>query len=295
MSDDEIAFESPADQQGFTIFPNVVLLDETLSMPARMTYALLAHYARQDGACFPGQGTLAVKLGVTTRSVHNYLVELDNAMLIRVEQRGVMRSNRYVMLALGLRAKRLAERDRKPVSDHSDRKPVSDMTGSQFPTDVDALTEMQNSEGTRATRLKVSGRPVNAVRWALTEQVLSAYNERAGQKKRLLTSAGQPSEAAKRIYSRVSAYPDLTFEKHDAIIERTLASKWWWRGRESGGPPTIGVVYGPDVFEENITRPGVEVANVTSFRRGQAITPDEQRQVDLMNAVADERARRAAG
>lgn len=263
-----IEWESPADAAGWTMFPNVVLLDESLSVQARMTYALLAYYARQDGACFPGQGRLAEKLGVTTRSVHTYIGELVAAMLIRVEQRGHRQTNRYVFLALGLRAKRLA--DRKSASDHGDRKSASAMTGSLLPTDVEAGTKTQQQEVVRARDVvKFGGKPVKPEPWEMTGRVLEAFNARAGTKKRLLTSAGQPSEAAKRIYSRLVAYPDLTFDEHVSIIERTLASKWWWKGRTSGDPPTIGVVFGPDVFEENITRPGVQMTN------GKARTPED--------------------
>lgn len=99
--------------------------------------------------------------------------------------------------------------------------------------------------------LRIGGRPVKARLWELTDQVLAAYNLRSGSKLRLLTSAGKPSKAAIRVYSRIKEYPDISFEEHDGIIERTLASRWWGQGS-----PTIGVVYGPNVFEDNIARPG---------------------------------------
>ncbi len=97
--------------------------------------------------------------------------------------------------------------------------------------------------------MRIGEKQVNPELWELTSQVLVEYNRQANSKLRLLTSAGQPSKAALRIYGRVREYPDITFEKHAAIIERTLGSRWW-----GSSAPGIGVVYGPNVFEDNITR-----------------------------------------
>lgn len=254
----EIVFESPADQAGFVMYPNVVLLDEGLSVTARFLYGVLVHFARQDGACFPGQERLGRLLKATDRTVRGYLRELEDAMLIRTERRGTGRSNRYVLLALGLRAKRLAERDRKPVSGQADRKPVSGVTGSQLPTTYTQKDEDAVVPRSARARVKISGKPVKSEAWDLTGKILTEFNSQAGRKLRLLTSAGLPSEAAKRIYGRVVAYPDLSFEEHADIIRRTLDSKWWWKGQKSGDAPSVGVVYGPAIFEENITRQPVK-------------------------------------
>ena len=98
-------------------------------------------------------------------------------------------------------------------------------------------------------RLKFAGRPVDPAAWDLSLAALQAYNEQAGTKLRPITSKGVLSEAAKRVYGRVVNYPDITLDEHRDIIRRTLASKWW-----GDNPPTIGVVYGEKVFEDNITR-----------------------------------------
>ncbi len=95
----------------------------------------------------------------------------------------------------------------------------------------------------------ISGKPVKPEAWELTETVLAEFNRQTSSKLRLRKSSGEPSEAAKRIYGRVAAYPDITFAEHQDIIRRTLSSRWWGTDR-----PSIGVVYGPKVFEDNITR-----------------------------------------
>lgn len=104
--------------------------------------------------------------------------------------------------------------------------------------------------------LKVGRGKVKEEWWDLTARVLTEYNRQAGMNLRLLTSAGKPSEAAKRIYLRIRDYPDISFDEHADIIQRTLASRWW-----GSGAPTIGVVYGPNVFEDNIARPGDSVGD----------------------------------
>lgn len=97
--------------------------------------------------------------------------------------------------------------------------------------------------------VKFRGRPVVQESWDLSARILEEFNRQASTKLRLLTSAGEPSDAATRIYGRVRKYPDIDFDEHADIVRRTLASRWW-----GTGPPAIGVVYGPKVFEDNITR-----------------------------------------
>lgn len=243
----EIVFESEADQHGFTQFPNIVLKEGSITPQAKTLYALLRMYAWQSGGCYPGQQTLAEQMGVSDRSVRDYLRELEEALLIHTERRGST-SNRYVLLALGLWAKR--RRDRNPASGRVDRNPASDQTGTLLPTKKTQEKKTQKERGSAPARpIKVSGKPVKKDAWLLTADCLAYFNLATGRHLRLLTSAGQPSEAAKRIYGRVVDYPDLTIEDHQRIIANTLASKWWGEERES-----VGVIYGPKVFEDNITR-----------------------------------------
>lgn len=109
--------------------------------------------------------------------------------------------------------------------------------------------------------VRVSGKVVNETAWALTEQIVAEFTSQTGLKLRVLTSSGDPSEAAKRVYGRVVKYSDISFEEHRDIIARTLASKWW-----GSNQPTIGVVYGPKVFEENITRPAESLSKPTDLK-----------------------------
>jgi hypothetical protein len=202
----DIIFESVADQRGFTQLPNIVLEDGSITPQAKTLYALLRMYAWQDDGCYPGQVKLAGHMGVSDRTVRDYMRELEDQMLGAVL-------------------------------------PIKKTQGKN--------TQIGRERG-RAPVVKVSGKPVKKQPWALTDRILTEFNEQTGRDMRLLTSGGEASDAAKRIYLRVLAYTDLTFEDHQRIIRNTLASKWWGDDR-----PSVGVIYGPRVFEENISRKAI--------------------------------------
>lgn len=85
----------PFTQSGWTGVPNVVLRHPDLSLGARMTYAMLLYYAREEHSCFPGQATLARDLGVSDRSIRTWLNELKRAGLVNWQRRGLGKPNLY--------------------------------------------------------------------------------------------------------------------------------------------------------------------------------------------------------
>lgn len=90
-----VRFANAVWQAGFTMVPNVVLLDGDMSMGARMVYAQLLHYAREKEEAWPGQARLAAQLGCSERSLRTYIGELEEAELIRSRRRGMGRTNVY--------------------------------------------------------------------------------------------------------------------------------------------------------------------------------------------------------
>jgi hypothetical protein len=224
----------------------------------------LADNASDDNRCaWPSIETLARKTCLSERSVQRALRDLEADGLLRIVRPGgrVGGQNRTTIWQVfpdpEPAANAPANRGRQ--IDGGDNPVGGDAGGTLGVTSVSPEppvgTISSERGGARAGAsgrgklLKVGGKLVNPDSWDLTAQVLAAYNDAAGSKLRLLTSAGQPSEAAKRIYGRVRDYPDLTLDEHRDIIGRTLASKWW-----GDAAPTIGVVFGPKVFEDNITR-----------------------------------------
>ncbi len=93
-----IIIEDEVLRQGFTQLPNFLFQIRGLSHGAKLAYALILSYAWQGGYCFPGQETLARDLEVSTRSVIEYLKELQASGLIRIQRRGLGMTNIYHVL-----------------------------------------------------------------------------------------------------------------------------------------------------------------------------------------------------
>ena len=84
-------------KQGFTQVPNALLRLPGVTHGAKLTYALLLSYAWQLGSCFPGQEQLAQDLSVERKAVIRYLKELKDKQIIRVERRGMGKTNVYYL------------------------------------------------------------------------------------------------------------------------------------------------------------------------------------------------------
>lgn len=80
---------------GFTQVPNFILTNKTLSVGAKLYYAMLLKYAREKDYCFPGQRTLAEDMGSAERSVRTYQKELEEAGFLEVTQRGLGKTSIY--------------------------------------------------------------------------------------------------------------------------------------------------------------------------------------------------------
>src|SRR5579859_2188793 len=57
--------ENPVLRGGFTQVPNFILKDPTLSVGAKVAYAMFLSYAWHNDSCFPGQDRLAEDMGMT--------------------------------------------------------------------------------------------------------------------------------------------------------------------------------------------------------------------------------------
>jgi DNA-binding transcriptional ArsR family regulator len=72
-----------------------VLRSAQLDATAKVAYALLRDYARQERSAFPGMLTLAARVPTTRRSLYYYLRKLTDAGLVTIEHRGLGKTNRY--------------------------------------------------------------------------------------------------------------------------------------------------------------------------------------------------------
>lgn len=86
-----------ATQRGWTGVPNFILENDTISIGAKLTYAMLLKYAREMDECFPGQDRLAKDIGATRQSINAYIKELSKAGMVDVKRRGQGRPNVYTV------------------------------------------------------------------------------------------------------------------------------------------------------------------------------------------------------
>ena len=81
------------------ILPQFVL-EKSITLGAKVMYALLCNYASETDHCWPSQATLAAKLSCSVSSVKNYLAELVREKLIEIRHEQY-RSCVYYMLRPG--------------------------------------------------------------------------------------------------------------------------------------------------------------------------------------------------
>lgn len=86
-----------ATQRGWTGVPNFILESREISTGAKLTYAMLLKYAREQDECFPGQDTLAQEMGNGERSVRRWLKELEDVGLISIKKKGQGKPNLYTV------------------------------------------------------------------------------------------------------------------------------------------------------------------------------------------------------
>ena len=98
LEPETLVIENEVLRQGFTIIPNYVLKDPTISPGAKTTFMLLLSYAWQAGSCFPGQERLSRELGVGKRSIIRWLQELEEHKIIASRRRGLGKTNLYLIL-----------------------------------------------------------------------------------------------------------------------------------------------------------------------------------------------------
>lgn len=94
---DTIIVEDELLREGFTQVPNILLRKPDLTHGAKLAYALLLSYAWGERRCFPGQEQLSVDMGVERKAVIRYLKELKDKQIIRVERRGMGKTNVYYL------------------------------------------------------------------------------------------------------------------------------------------------------------------------------------------------------
>ena len=87
--------DDPVVRGGFTQVPNFILKMPSLSVGAKIVYAMFLHYAWNNDSCFPGQDRLASDIGMSRSRVTEFIGALEKAGLIAITRRGMGRTNLY--------------------------------------------------------------------------------------------------------------------------------------------------------------------------------------------------------
>lgn len=83
------------DKTKFVLIPQLVVMDSSLSVYAKATYAVLASCAGESGTAVVGREWIGKALNVSARRVGDYLKELVEAGWIDSERQGVQKANKY--------------------------------------------------------------------------------------------------------------------------------------------------------------------------------------------------------
>ncbi len=92
-----LATVDPVARGGFTQVPNFILKDGSLSIGAKVTYAMFLSYAWHNEMCFPGQDRLADDIGMSRTSVTAFIAELESEGLVTIQRRGQGKTNLYTI------------------------------------------------------------------------------------------------------------------------------------------------------------------------------------------------------
>lgn len=212
---------------------------------ARLVLLVLAHHANDQNESYPSIATISeeARIGRST-ALETLRKMVESGAIKRVGPHPDARWKGTIVYRL---PDPWTRPDSGPVQVEDEQEALPVQGGLSDPSRSRTQKELQTT--IEKETIKIAGKPVDLGCWASTVAVLEVYNEATRGRLRAVKGDGSPSEAAKRVYGAVRGWPDLTLERHREIIERTLASKWW-----GDGPPSIGVVYGPKIFETNIER-----------------------------------------
>lgn len=213
-------------RRGFTQIPNTLLYDATVSTGARMTLICLMQFAWK-GDPFPGQEKLGQMIGVTDRTIREYLTELKDAGYLKVYRRGRGKTNVYRIAQLKLLAVGGRWPEKSSVEEKSDRKQSSALERKQASA-KEYEVEEDEVEG-QAVAPQTSSqnghpRPRNET-WDALSAIFGEPTTRSAQKVRgkvcasLRSARASPAEIETRarrwpLHFDSATLTDLALEKH---------------------------------------------------------------------------------
>lgn len=204
-------------RRGFTQIPNGLLYAAHVSLGARMTLICLMQFAWK-GDPFPGQEKLGTMLGVTDRTIREYLSELKDKGYIKVYRRGRGKTNVYRIVQQKLLVQPSEETS---VQFYGERKESSGLDRKQA---SDKEYEVEEDEVEHLAAAPRQPRPANDI-WDVLSEIFGEPTTRTAQKVRGKVASSLRSAGANRdeILKRAKTWPqhfdnatftDLALEKH---------------------------------------------------------------------------------
>lgn len=210
---------------------------------ARMVLVVLADHADSDGCnAWPSVPRIAHEARCSGSSVHRVLRELEAAGHVVREGVGPKGSIRYRVAMTpptigGVRP-----------SEGSDLVPDTPPTIGPEPSIEPPTTALSVGARAKERAHTFNGQPVDRALAADAERALAHYAQRTEQGVVPFDGRGRTSESMKRIVGAMLAHPSLR-TNFVRVIDCTLRSGWW-----GDGPPSVGVIFGPNVVEREIAR-----------------------------------------
>lgn len=114
----------------FWAIPKEIMAMNTISLEARMVYAVLFTMVNGENSAWPGQKKLSSIIGCSERSIRRYIDQLEKLGLITVKRKlGLKRTNRYSLtgqFVLSRPAKRVLSGSATGVPSYSKRTGVKE-------------------------------------------------------------------------------------------------------------------------------------------------------------------------
>lgn len=240
---------SKALRKGFTIVPNVLLLDPAISAGALRVYAVFNYLAWATEDEWPGQDELGPKfLGVKDpKTIRRWIADLEELGLLKSTRRGRGLTNLYEVFL-------------PDEAESQNGKNARSGTGKNHPperanTPSPKSEQFKNTEDTPQPPggqiIKFGRKTVPFDRLCCAIALLETFNEKAN------TSYGpwkgnavgeKPSEGLKRIIGAVMEHPEIEVETGERMIALAFAGGRYWEPEI----PQPGNVFGPGVVEKHL-------------------------------------------
>lgn len=225
-----------------------VLTHSEARLAQRLVLIVLADHANPDGgSAWPSVATIAHEARLSERQVHAALKDLRDSGRLAVEGDGPKGVRIY-----RVRMEREAEGGAESAGVQNRAQ------GGELFSPEPSLTTTVHSRAARERavmegkplRLRYKGKAVPEPRARTACLLVRHFAERTGLAVQCWTPGGDPGESLKRVVGALTAHPDVPFERWAEVVDACLASPWW------EGAPSIGVVFGPRVVEDNLLNPG---------------------------------------